>query len=107
MLKRISTGEDAGVRTERGHRMRVRKPEPHALGRPPIERRRRRRPAVTTQRIGAQRVDGDEENVLMRDRMEISFGRPALARCEEPYINHEDTKDTKTHEAIFCKSNVS
>ena len=50
------------------------------LGREPIERRRRRRAAVTAQRIGAQRVDGDQQNVLIGDRMEIGLRRPATAR---------------------------
>ncbi len=60
---------------QRDHGVRVREVEPYAFRGQAIERRRRRAAAVTAKRIRAQRVDGDQKNVLVGDRVEI--GLPA------------------------------
>ena len=80
MLKRIDAGQDRRVRRQRRDGVRVRELEAHAIGREPIEGRRRRRPTVAAERVRAQRVDCDEQDVLMRDRAEIGRLRRARDR---------------------------
>ena len=50
--------------------VRVREREPRAAGGQAIEVRRLRRAAVRRQRVGAQRVDRDEQDVLVGVRFE-------------------------------------
>ena len=56
------------MRRQRQDGVRVREIEPNALGGEPIERRRRGGAAIRPERVRAQRVDGDEEDVLTGDR---------------------------------------
>jgi hypothetical protein len=83
MLKRVLAGENAGVRRQRDHRVRVGEVEPNALGRQAIERRRRGRAAVAAKRVGAKRIDGDEQDVLLGYGMEIGLRAAAAATCAE------------------------
>ena len=77
VLVGIQARQDAGVRRQRRDRVRVRvrEVEADALRREPIERRRRRAAAVAPKRVGAQRVDRDQENVLPRNRPEVGLRR--------------------------------
>ena len=63
---RILTGENARVRWQRKDGLRMRKREADAFARKPVERGRRCRAAVRAERIRAQCVDRDEENILSR-----------------------------------------
>jgi hypothetical protein len=49
--------------------------EAHALAREAIERRRRRAAAVNAEGIGAERIDGDQEDVLAGDGSQINLSR--------------------------------
>ena len=80
VLKRIRAGQDAGVRAQRRHCVRMLEREADAAAGEPIERRRRRRAAIRPERIGAQGVDGDQQNVLVDDRTEIGLRGLATAR---------------------------
>ncbi len=71
VLEGIRAGEDARVRRQRQHRVRVCEIETHARRGERIERRRRRGAAVTPQHVRAQRVDRDQEDVLSRYRTEV------------------------------------
>jgi hypothetical protein len=66
--------------------------ESHSLARQPIQRRRRRAAAVAAERIRAQRVDGDEENVLVGDRMQAGL---RLARSSIPEDRERDDDNAR------------
>jgi hypothetical protein len=53
--------------------------ETDSLPRKAVEGRGGRRPAVATERISAKRIDGDQEDVLTRDGMEIGLECRAMA----------------------------
>jgi hypothetical protein len=55
----------------------VREVEPHAVAGQAIERRRRRLTTIRSQRIGAQRVDGNQQNVLTGDGSKVGLGAAA------------------------------
>ena len=64
VLIRIEAGQYVDVRRQRDDVVRVRVREDDALGREPIEKRRlHARVAGVADGIGAQRVDGDEDDV--------------------------------------------
>jgi hypothetical protein len=90
VLKRIPPREHAGVGAQRGDGVGVRELETHALRGEPVERRRRRRSAIAAQRVGAQRVDGDQENILRRDRVQISLRRAPCTRREHKGAQRND-----------------
>jgi hypothetical protein len=77
MLKRELAREDARVRRQGEDGVGMREIEADALGGEPIERRRCRGAAIRTERIGAERVDGDEQDVLLRYRVEIRLSSAA------------------------------
>jgi hypothetical protein len=60
---RLVAGEERRVARRGGGRRRVRALEHDALAREPVEGRRRERTAVGAERVGAERVDGDEHDV--------------------------------------------
>ncbi len=66
MLKRVQTGKDAGVRGQRDDGLSVGERETDAAGGDGIDVRRARRAAVAAERVAAQRIDGDEEDVAVR-----------------------------------------
>jgi len=66
VLVGIQAGEDRRVRGQRQDGRRVREREARAMGGQPIEVRCRGRPAVGAERVGAQRVDRHEQDVLVR-----------------------------------------
>jgi len=74
MLKGILAGEDARVRRQREDGVRVREIEEDTVAREPIEGGCRDRAAVRAERVSAQRVDRDEQNVLIRNRPEVGLG---------------------------------
>jgi hypothetical protein len=76
VLERILSGRDARVRRQRDDGVCVREVETDAFGREPIERRRRSGPAVGTQRVCAERVDRDQQNVLTGDGPKIGLRAP-------------------------------
>jgi hypothetical protein len=76
VLERVHAGQDAGVRGQRDDRVRVGECEANALGREPIDVRRPRRSAVDAERVGSERVDGDEQDVLIRN---LSKSQPTRA----------------------------
>ena len=76
------------MRRQREHRVRVREIEAHALAGEPIKGRRRRASAVHAQRVGSERIDRDEENVLSGYRMEIGL---RAARAQQPKSNCDDS----------------
>jgi hypothetical protein len=65
VLERIRAREDAGVRGQRDDGVRVSKGEADTGSRQRIDVRRPRRAPVAAERVGAQRVDGDEQHVLL------------------------------------------
>ena len=76
------------MRRQRHDGVRVREREARAVRRQAIEIRRPRRPAVRRQRVGAQRVDGDEQDVLIRGGLE---GEPGGARSpDQPARDHDE-----------------
>jgi hypothetical protein len=77
----IGTGKDAGVRGPRQDGVRVCEVEPRSVRRERVEIRRARRAAVAAERVGAQRVDGHEQDVLIRLAIE---GRSRLAGRDRP-----------------------
>src|SRR5262245_44947881 len=95
MLKRVPPREDAGVRWERHDGMGVGEVEADAFTREPIERRRRCRTAVASQRVGAERVDRDEQDVLAGNRTEIDLRRRTRARARENEHNKPTRSFTK------------
>ena len=66
VLVRKLPGQDGGVGGQRHDRVRVRERKARAARGQPIEVRRGGTAAVRPKRVGAQRVDGDEEDVLVR-----------------------------------------
>ena len=68
VLERVASREDARMRRQGHHRMRVGEREPETTLRQSIEVRRGRASAVAPQRIGPQCVDGDEKDVLIGAR---------------------------------------
>ena len=73
MLERVPPGKDAGVRRERHDRVRVGEVEADAFTREPIEHRRRGRTTVASQRVAAERVDRDEQDVQARLACDAGF----------------------------------
>ncbi len=84
VLVGIGAGQDAGVRRQRDDGVRVREGEARAARGERVEVRRAGAAAVGRQRIGAQRVDGDEEDVAVR-----------IGRDDEPCgatVHHADRR---------------
>ena len=65
MLKRIGPGEHARMRRQCDHAVRVGEGKADAGSGKGIDVGRPRRPSVAPQRIAAERVDGDQEHVLV------------------------------------------
>jgi len=65
VLIRVQPREDAGVRGQRHHRLRVREREPQSVGGERVDRGRSRRTAVAAERIAAQGVDSDQQDVAV------------------------------------------
>ena len=65
MLKGIQAGQDADVRGQRDDGMRMREVVADAIGGQGVEVRRRGAPPVGAKRVGPQRVDRDEQHVLI------------------------------------------
>ncbi len=65
VLVRIVPGQDRRVRDERDDGVGVREIEARAVRRQPVQIRRRRAAAVRPERVGAQRVDRDEQDVAV------------------------------------------
>ncbi len=64
VLEGVEAGQDVGVRRQRHHVVGMRRGEHPAAGRQPVQQRRRRRPPPAEPgSVGAQRVDGDEQQV--------------------------------------------
>ena len=70
VLVGVGAGEDARMRRPGQRGVRVREVEPRAARRERVEVRRPRRAAVAAHRIRPQRVDGDEEDVLIGPAIE-------------------------------------
>ena len=70
------------MRRERHDRVRVREREPGAARGQPVEVRRLRPPAVRPERIGAQGVDGHEQDVLIGVRVEEERPAPRPQECD-------------------------
>lgn len=66
VLERVLARQDAHVRRQREHRVRVGELEAHAPACEAVEVRRIGGAAVGMQRVGPQRVDGDEQDVLIQ-----------------------------------------
>ena len=71
MLVRQPAGEDGGVRRKRHDGVRVREREARPARGEPVEVRRLRAPTVRTERIGPERVDGHEQDVLIGVRLDL------------------------------------
>ena len=82
VLVRQPAGEDRRVRRQRHDRVRVREGKPRAARSQPVEVRRLRAPAVRRQRVGAQRVDGDEQDVLIGVRLEQESAACRPQECD-------------------------
>ena len=65
VLVRIQARQHARMRHERDDGVGVREAEARAARRQLIEVGRRRAPAIRPERVGAQRVDGDQEDVAI------------------------------------------
>jgi hypothetical protein len=86
---RIRPGQDARVRRQCDDRVRVREVEPDSAGGERVERRRCGDAAVAVQRIAAQGVDGDQQNVLIGDAFE-RCARRAAEHSEEEKSNENN-----------------
>ena len=84
VLVRVFARQDAGVRGQRERRLRVREGEAHAFRGEPVERGRARGAAVAAERVGAERVDRDEQDVLARNRPEIGLRGPPPQQHRQP-----------------------
>ena len=73
MLERISARQDARVRRQRDHGVRVSEIVADALSGQTVQIWRGGWSAVGAQGICAERVDGDEQNVLAGNRPEIGL----------------------------------
>ncbi len=76
--------QDACVRGQRQHGVGVGEIEAHALGREPVDRGRRCRPPVRSERVRPERVDGDKKDVLPFDPAEIGL------RTSRPEVDERD-----------------
>ena len=70
--------------------MRMSEVETNAHGREVVERRRRGRTTVAAQRVRAQRIDGDQENVLGGDGAQIGLARADTTRRQQQRAEHDD-----------------
>ncbi len=82
VLEGVASGHDARVRRRRDHRMRMGEAEPDPVFRERIEVGRRGPSAVAAERIAAQRVDRDDQHVLIARVNE--FGKPWRAMPPPP-----------------------
>ena len=87
MLVRVCSCQDAGMRGTREYRVRVREFETQPYRREVVQIGRARRPAVRAERIRPERIDCDEQQVLIWLALDIGAPRPASGhqpgRCQE------------------------
>jgi hypothetical protein len=102
VLVRIAARENAGVRGERDHRVRVRELEARTAGGEAIEIRRRRPAAVAAEGIGTQRVDGDEQDVAVGRRGDGRAGRaePPPAEAGDGSVRDGTSRGVRAHTGL-------
>ena len=76
------------MRRQRDDGLRVREREPDPGGGQRVDVRRARRPAVAAERVAAQRVDRDQQDVAVR--------RPAAKIARRFFADSADTAETTT-----------
>src|SRR5262249_24649750 len=92
VLKRVEPGQDAGVRRQRDHRMGMRKRKADAGTRERVDRRGTGRTAVDAERVAAQRIDRDEQDVAV-GRLNNVRRSPTVAGARR-----RDQRDRRTQE---------
>jgi len=65
---------------QREHGVRVREIEPDAFRGQPVERGRSREASGTTQRVGAQRINRDQQHILAGDRLQVRLCRRPVGK---------------------------